>query len=128
VYKAFGAQSASRTVTYTYASLVDANMRLSSSVKDNSNTGGISNPTVTTTSDWWGRTVSYTDAVGLVSTTAYDGTSGAVAQVSVNKGFGAIDYSYDANTGRLIAQKLGGSTIAVPEPNRSSATPKHADW
>lgn len=119
-YPSFGAQTSTRTVTYTFGSLVDSNKRLSTSVKDNSNSGGISNPTVTTTVDWWGRTVSYTDAVGVVTTTSYDATSGAVSEVSVNKGFGDIGYSYDGNTGRLVSQSLGGLPIAVPSYDTAS--------
>ncbi|MFZ4433592.1 MAG: hypothetical protein ACOYOQ_10400, partial [Microthrixaceae bacterium] len=115
---AFGGSPA-RTVTYTYASSVDANQRLSVTVADNSTGDGFDNPTVRTTTDWLGRTVSYTDAAGVVTTTAYD-VAGRVTQVTVNKGYGTLEYAYDSATGRQTTMKLDGKVLASSQYDAAS--------
>jgi RHS repeat-associated protein len=66
--------------------------------------------TITTTSDLLGRTTSYTDALGAVTTTTYDTLGRLATRVSA---MGTETYSYD-NYNRLAAQILDGVTLASP--------------
>ena len=98
-YPAFGSQPA-RTVTYDY--MVDGDPNV---VSVNDPEG-----TVTTTLDWAGRQVSYTDIWGLVTTTSYDGL-GRVASSS-NTG-GTLAYTYGTDD-QVVEAKFNGDVIANP--------------
>jgi RHS repeat-associated protein len=66
--------------------------------------------TITTTSDLLGRTTSYTDALGAVTTTTYDTLGRMASRVSP---MGTETYTYD-NYNRLTGQVLDGTTLATP--------------
>jgi RHS repeat-associated protein len=66
--------------------------------------------TITTTSDLLGRTVSYTDALGAVTTTTYDSLGRLASRISA---LGTEAYTYD-NYNRLTGQLLDSVTLATP--------------
>lgn len=89
-----------RTITNSY--VVDNNP-LKTSVNDG--TGAI-----VTTIDLLGRTVSYTDAHGKTTTSAYDNLGRLITR---NGPLGNESFVYDA-VDKLIEQKLDGVTVAAP--------------
>jgi RHS repeat-associated protein len=99
-----------RTVAYSYAVGGDP---LKRSVSDNIPTTGAS---ITTTVDLVGRPIATTDVWGLTTTASYDQPG---RMTDTNGPGGAFHLDYDTN-GRLSAQKLGGSTVALPSYNTST--------
>jgi RHS repeat-associated protein len=105
VYSAYGT-TAARTVTYNFASGGDPL------------TGYAEEPVgrITTTSDLLGRTVTYTDVWGTVTTNSYENQTGRLLQVSVvTPGYPAKaqQYSYDID-GKLLVLKDATKPIAIP--------------
>ena len=101
-YPAYGG-AAARTVAYDYA------------VGGNPLTGSVSDPagTITTTVDLAGRTLSYTDASGVATTTAYDPAGLASSSaVTVGATTQTLGYGYDT-AGRPTTQALNGSTLST---------------
>jgi RHS repeat-associated protein len=89
---------------------------LVSSASDGAVAGSTNGSAVTTTTDFLGRTVTYTDVWGSVTTTSYTAGTGTVSQVSVvTQGLAAKaeNYTYD-DDGKITAYIDGGKTIAVP--------------
>ena len=83
-------------------------------------TGGLSvagspnDSTITTVSDLLGRTVSYTDVWGTVTTPTYDPASGRVTQISTTPAGGAASvtaYTYDAD-GKVKTVTVDGQQLA----------------
>ncbi|MGI0520963.1 RHS repeat protein [Microbacterium maritypicum] len=83
-------------------------------------TGGVSvagspnDSTITTVSDLLGRTVSYTDVWGTVTTPTYDPASGRVTQISTTPAGGAASvtaYTYDAD-GKVKTVAVDGQQLA----------------
>ncbi|WP_431785319.1 hypothetical protein [Microbacterium maritypicum] len=83
-------------------------------------TGGVSvagspnDSTITTVSDLLGRTVSYTDVWGTVTTPTYDPASGRVTQISTAPAGGAASvtaYTYDAD-GKVKTVTVDGQQLA----------------
>ncbi len=105
---AFGGQPA-RTVTYNYAVGGDPTI---TTVADNSTSSVVSNPTIRTTTDWLGRTLTYTDALGRVTATAYDDPSGRVQSTAGPSGYGQLTQAYDSAK-RPTTTMIGGSPIAT---------------
>jgi RHS repeat-associated protein len=95
-----------RTVTYDYA--VGGNP-LVTRVTD-------ANGSITTTSDLLGRPVSYTDALGKVTTSTYD-QQGRLTDT--NGLAGLIHTDFDAAS-RPIRQLINGATVAVPTYNATT--------
>ena len=97
-----------RTVTSNYAVGGDP---LTTSISDSSGT-------ITTVTDLLGRTVSYTDAKGVVTTSAYDQAGRDVSDVTTAPGGGtstvAVAYLDD---GRISQVKLDGNVVATPSYN-----------
>ncbi len=112
VFSAFGSSPA-RTATSTYA--VNGNP-LTLSVSDGAVTGSPNGSTITTTLDLLGRTVSYTDVWGTVTTPSYEPLTGRVTQVSTTTPGGtaqvqSFTYSLD---GQVELVTDNGTTIADP--------------
>jgi len=83
-------------------------------------TGGVSvagspnDSTITTVTDLLGRTVSYTDVWGTVTTPTYDPASGRVTQISTTPAGGAASvtaYTYDAD-GKVKTVAVDGQQLA----------------
>jgi len=76
--------------------------------------GSPNNSTITTVTDLLGRTVSYADVWGTVTTPTYDPASGRVTQVSTTPAGGAASvtaYTYDAD-GKVKTVTVGGQQLA----------------
>lgn len=107
-----------RTVTTTYA--VDGDP-LTSATSDPSGT-------LTTTVDLLGRTVSYTDATGAHTTTAYDQAGRAIrAQSTIGGATSTLDYGYD-DAGRLLTEQLDGTTVATARYDTASGELAGVDY
>ena len=115
---AFGTAPA-RTVTYNYAVGGDPTV---TTVSDNSTSSVASNPTITTTTDWLGRTLTYTDALGKVTTTSYDDPSGRVASTVGPSGYGTVTQAYDS-AWRPTTTSIGGAAIATVGYDSGSGLP-----
>jgi RHS repeat-associated protein len=105
VYAAYGG-TAARTVTYDYAVGGDP---LTGSVSDSAGT-------ITTTIDLLGRTVSYTDVWGTVTTPSYEAQTGWVLSVTTaipGEASSTEAFEYDLD-GTVELVKLDGTTIADP--------------
>ncbi|WP_449407469.1 PA14 domain-containing protein [Microbacterium maritypicum] len=77
-------------------------------------TGSPNDSTITTTTDMLGRTVSYTDVWGTVTTPTYDPASGRVSQISTTPAGGAVSvtaYTYDAD-GKVLTVTVDGDQLA----------------
>ncbi len=96
--------STARTLTYRYGTSASP---LTASVTDSTSPG----ITITSTVDFLGRVVSYTDARGKTTTTGYD-QAGRVS--SLASPAGTLTTSYDANSSLLTAVILNGTTLASP--------------
>jgi len=111
-FPAFGA-GAARTVTYSYALGTDP---LTTSVSDSAGT-------ISTTVDFLGRTVSYTDANGTVTTPTYDPITGRVTSVSTTAvgvaGAKTAEFTYDLD-GKVLREDVDGSTVATPSYDSST--------
>lgn len=105
---AFGTAVA-RTVTYSYAVSGDPTVL---KISDNSTSTVVTNPAITTTTDWIGRTLSYTDALGRVTTTTYDDPSGRVASLVGPGTYGTLTQTWDTFW-RPVSTKIGGNIIAT---------------
>jgi RHS repeat-associated protein len=92
--------SAARTVTYNYN--VNSNPLV---ISETDSTG-----TITTTGDLLGRAVSYTDANGDTTTSAYDNLGRMTSQTS---GMGTETYTYN-NYNQITDEKLGSNDLAWP--------------
>jgi RHS repeat-associated protein len=102
-YAAFGGQPA-RTITYDYAVGADP---LTTKVTDE-------NGSITTVHDLLGRTVSYTDATGTVTTSTYDQVGRLITNTSTVKGVSsALAYTWDGAS-RLTDVTLDGRSLATP--------------
>ncbi len=76
--------------------------------------GSPNNSTITTATDLLGRTVSYTDVWGTVTTPSYDPASGRVTQISTTPAGGTASvtaYSYDAD-GKVTIVTVDGQQMA----------------
>ncbi|MCM3778178.1 PA14 domain-containing protein [Microbacterium hydrocarbonoxydans] len=76
--------------------------------------GSPNGSTITTVTDLLGRTVSYTDVWGTVTTPTYDPASGRVMQVSTTPAGGAASvtaYTYDAD-GKVLTVTVDGTPLA----------------
>ena len=76
--------------------------------------GSPNDSTITTVTDLLGRTVSYTDVWGTVTTPTYDPTSGRVTQISTTPAGGAASvtaYTYDAD-GKVKTVAVDGQQLA----------------
>lgn len=76
--------------------------------------GSPNGSTITTVTDLLGRTVSYTDVWGTVTTPTYDPASGRVTQISTTPAGGAASvtaYTYDAD-GKVKAVTVDGQQLA----------------
>ena len=76
--------------------------------------GSPNNSTITTVTDLLGRTVSYADVWGTVTTPTYDPASGRVTQVSTTPAGGAASvtaYTYDAD-GKVKTVTVDGQQLA----------------
>ncbi|EYT60935.1 colicin D domain-containing protein [Microbacterium sp. UCD-TDU] len=76
--------------------------------------GSPNDSTITTVSDLLGRTVSYTDVWGTVTTPTYDPASGRVTQISTAPAGGAASvtaYTYDAD-GKVKTVTVDGQQLA----------------
>jgi len=111
-FPAFGA-GAARTVTYSYALGTNP---LTTSVSDSAGT-------ISTTVDFLGRTVSYTDANGTVTTPTYDPITGRVSSVSTTavgvSGAKTAAFFYDLD-GKVLREDVDGSTVATPSYNSAT--------
>ena len=105
-FPAFGAQTATRTVTYSYAVGSPASP-LVTSVTDSAAPSS-SSKKVTTTTDLLGRVVSYTDVWNKTTSTSYDQT-GRVTQAT-NPG-GTVGYGYTTD-GLVDTVSLNGGVLA----------------
>ncbi len=110
-FPAFGAQTATRTVTYSYAVGSPASP-LVTSVTDSA-APSASSKKVTTTTDLLGRVVSYTDVWNKTTSTSYDQT-GRVTQAT-NPG-GTVGYGYTTD-GLVDTVSLNGGVLADPTYN-----------
>ena len=99
---------AARTVTYRYSA--DG---LTTSVSDGSVVGSPNGGTITTVVDLLGRTVSYTDVWGIVTTSSYDG-AGRAASSTTSDGTASYTTSntFDADS-RVVSVLDGGATVAA---------------
>ena len=76
--------------------------------------GSPNDSTITTVTDLLGRTVSYTDVWGTVTTPTYDAASGRVTQISTTPAGGAASataYTYDAD-GKVKTVSVDGQQLA----------------
>lgn len=62
-------------------------------MSDNSTGSGISNPTITTTTDWLGSIVRYQDALGAVPISVYD-QAGRTTSMTISNGSGTVACTY----------------------------------
>jgi RHS repeat-associated protein len=99
-----------RTVTYSYGTSMSP---LTASVTDSAAPGG----PVTSTEDFLGRVISYTDGQGKTTTTSYD-QAGRVS--SLASPAGTLTMSYDANSSLLSGVALNGTTLASPSYDPAS--------
>ena len=95
-----------RTVTNNYVVGTDP---LTSSTSDSAGT-------LTTTTDLLGRTISYTDAFGTVTSTVYDAVTGRVSSVTTTPFGGAasvtlMTYDFD---GKVVTESIDGVVVATP--------------
>ncbi|ATL67409.1 PA14 domain-containing protein [Nocardia terpenica] len=105
-FPAIGDQPA-RTITYDYAVNGDP---LTRKVSDDSGSA-------TTVLDLLGRTVSYTDASGAVTTTGYDVAGRKTSETTTVKGAAStLNYQWD-DAFRLTRLDLDGTTVATPGYN-----------
>ncbi|HSH59938.1 MAG TPA: RHS repeat-associated core domain-containing protein [Acidimicrobiales bacterium] len=104
---ASAAEPSGRTVSYDYG------------VGGDPATTSLSDPagTITTTVDWLGRVISYTDTSTKTTTTAYD-QAGRVTRTSGPAGTMAA--SYDA-AGRVASQSLDGAEVATATYDAASS-------
>ncbi len=113
VYPAYNGV-AGRTVTYTYRSA--AGSPLVSSVSDATVTGSPNNSTITTAVDLLGRSTSYTDVWGTVTTPVYEALTGRVLSVTTQSSGGTPSkqsFSYDLD-GKVTSVKLDDVEVAKP--------------
>ncbi|MEA3078280.1 MAG: hypothetical protein QOF60_3188, partial [Actinomycetota bacterium] len=103
---AFGNEPA-RTTSYNHAV---AGNPLVTNVHDDTVYGGTSDGTVTTTTDWLGRTTAYRDVWANTTTTTYDQAGRAT---DTNGPAGATHQSFDTS-GRLSNETFAGSMVATP--------------
>jgi len=108
VVPAFGT-AAARTVTYDYAVGGDPT---ATRMSDNSTSTVVTNPAVSSVSDWVGRILTYTDALGKVTTTTYDDPSGRVASVVGPGTYGTVTQTWDSFW-RPVSTKINGNIIAT---------------
>ena len=76
--------------------------------------GSPNGSTITTVTDLLGRTVSYTDVWGTVTTPTYDPVSGRVSQISTTPAGGVASvtaYTYDAD-GKVLTVTVDGTQLA----------------
>ena len=76
--------------------------------------GSPNDSTITTVTDLLGRTVSYTDVWGTVTTPSYDAASGRVTQISTTPAGGVASvtaYTYDAD-GKVLTVTVDGTQLA----------------
>lgn len=76
--------------------------------------GSPNGSTITTQTDLLGRTISYTDVWGTVTTPTYDPASGRVTQVSTTPAGGVASvtaYTYDAD-GKVLSVTVDGTQLA----------------
>lgn len=76
--------------------------------------GSPNGSTITTVTDLLGRTVSYTDVWGTVTTPTYDPASGRVTQISTTPAGGVASvtaYTYDAD-GKVLTVAVDGTQLA----------------
>ncbi len=111
-HPAFGTSPA-RTVTNNYAVGGDP---LTASLSD---TAG----TITAVADLLGRTVTYTDIYGTVTTPSYDLVTGRVTSVSTTvagiAGAKTAAYGYDLD-GKVTHEDVDGATVATPSYSSST--------
>jgi RHS repeat-associated protein len=101
------ASDAARVLTFDYA--VGGNPAVTA-VRDDTAYGGGSDGTVTTTVDWLGRTVSYRDVWGNVSTVSYD-QAGRARDSSGPSGATHVDF--DPSGRGPYVQRLDGVAVAT---------------
>ncbi|GEM_PF-2976466 len=87
------------------------------SVTDDAASTVATSPILTKT-DWLGRTISYTDALGRTTTTAYD-QAGRVTTTTGPTGYGTVTQAYDSN-GRPTTSSVNSQPIATTTYNTSS--------
>lgn len=101
---AFGAELA-RVVTYNYA-VVDPSLGLANpAITSVADAAG----TITTTADWLGRTMAYTDVWAKTTTSSYD-QQGRLTDTSGPGGAFHVDYDPQ---GRVADQRLDGATVTT---------------
>jgi RHS repeat-associated protein len=99
-----------RTLTYFYGTSANP---LTVSVTDSTAPG----TAITSTVDFLGRVISYTDAHGETTTTSYDQAGRVSTQADPA---GTLTMSYDANSSLLSGVTLNGTTLATPSYDSAS--------
>jgi RHS repeat-associated protein len=113
--------TAARTVTYTYGYAVDE-PKIVTTVTENVAILDVTTPTIVTTKDLAGRTISYKDVFGTTTVPTYEEPSGRVASVTTTAtGFPSStrEFEYDLD-GKVTSVTVDGAELATPSYNSAT--------